>query len=320
MKAAQDQYIAAMIASGLPPKQSKIVSPTSSGLECLGVVVNGDTGEVGVAVHKLHQLRQDALALLDRGIASGEELSKLVGRFTWCMLVRRPSLSIFSAVYRFILIARHRTFQLWPSVRRELHTAAMMTPLLYASIRVPFMPKIIASDASEEAQGVVAADIDHQTCVGITSFISRPDIMIKSPIDDSRSHFVSPLLSATVSSANWRTIVSSPWQQPEHINVFEVRAALTAVRWSLSLPSSIQQYNSGWYGHRLLLCSDSSSALGSINKGRSSSHSLLRPLRTIAALLLASGLQLSVVWLPSASNPADGPSRLNRNKDKYQLW
>jgi hypothetical protein len=199
----------------------------------------------------------------------------------------------------------------------------MITPLLFASIRVPFMPKIIASDASEEAQGVVAADIAHDTCVGITSYMSRPDIMIESQQDsEERVHFVSQLLSSTVASSNWRTIVSHPWQQQgEHINVLEVRAALTAVRWSLSLPSSIQSSGEQWCGRRLLLVSDSAASLGSINKGRSSSHSLLRPLRTIAALVLGSGIQLSVVWIPSADNPADGPSRLHgkASKVRYKL-
>jgi hypothetical protein len=220
------------------------------------------------------------------------------------MLVRRPSLAIFSAVYRFIIITRHRRHVLWPSVKRELHTAAMLAPLLYASIKVPFMPKI--DRASEVAQGIVAATIDHDTCVAISSSISSPGVAMSS------------LLSSTVASSNWRTIVSSPWQQPEHINSLEVRAALTSIRWSLSLPSSVQHRShpiTGWHGQRLLLCSDSSAALGSINKGRSSSHSLLRPLRTIAALLLASGVQLSVVWLPSAANPADAASRLKQRSE-----
>jgi hypothetical protein len=303
MLAAQQQYCTVMTAAGLPPKPSKVVAPTSSGLECLGVTVNGDTGEVGVSVPKLHALRRDTLSLLHRGVATGEDISKLVGRWTWCMLVRRPSLSVFSAVYRFIIITRHRQHVLWPSVRRELHTAAMLAPLLYASIKVPFVNKIIASDASEVAQGIVAATIDHDTCVALSSSISSPGVAMSS------------LLSSTVASSNWRTIVSSPWQQPEHINSLEVRAALTSIRWSLSLPSSVQHRShpiTGWHGQRLLLCSDSSAALGSINKGRSSSHSLLRPLRTIAALLLASGVQLSVVWLPSAANPADAASRLKQ--------
>ena len=73
-------------------------------------MVNGDTGEVGVAVHKLHKLRNETLAILARGTASGDELAKLVGRYVWCMLVRRPSLAILSAVYRYIMIARHRVF------------------------------------------------------------------------------------------------------------------------------------------------------------------------------------------------------------------
>ena len=315
MSAAQQQYCTVMTAAGLPPKPSKVVAPTSSGLECLGVMVNGDTGEVGVSVTKLHKLRSDTLSLLRQGTATGDDIARIVGRWTWCFLVRRPSLAIFSAVYRFAMITRHRRHVLWPSVKRELHTAAMLAPLLYASIKVPFMPRIIASDASEVAQGVVAATIDHSTCVAISSAISRPGCDM------------SPLLSSTITSSNWRTIVSSPWQQPEHINSLEVRAALTSIRWSLSLPSSVQHRStalgssperghpiSGWHGQRLLLCCDSSAALGSINKGRSSAHSLLRPLRTIAALLLASGVQLSIVWVPSAANPADAASRLFRIK------
>ncbi len=39
MLAAQQQYCTVMTAAGLPPKPSKVVAPTSSGLECLGVLL-----------------------------------------------------------------------------------------------------------------------------------------------------------------------------------------------------------------------------------------------------------------------------------------
>ena len=303
MSAAQQQYIAAMTSVGLPPKPSKIVAPTSQAIECLGVEVNGDTGEVGVSVTKVHKLRIATLALLDRGWCTGVELSQLIGKWTWCMLIRRPALSIFSAVYRFILITKQKRYQLWPSLRRELHTAAMMAPLLFTNIRSEFIPRVIASDASEEAQGVVAtSSIAPSTITDIASL----------PVTIGLPH-VAPLLSSSVVSANWSTIVSAQWHRTEHINSLELRASLTAIRWSLTLPSSIQHHHSSelsrWCGHRLLLLSDSSTAVGGINKGRSSSHKLLRPLRSIGALLLASGIQCYVAWIPSKANPADAPSR-----------
>lgn len=102
-------------------------------------------------------------------------------------------------------------------------------------------------------------------------------------------------------AAPWTTIVASPWHTEEHINVLELRSLSTAVRWALSHPNTI--------GNKLLVLSDSQVAVGVMSKGRSSSPPLLRRSRAIAAALLASGLQLFVHWIPSASNPADEPSR-----------
>jgi hypothetical protein len=102
--------------------------------------------------------------------------------------------------------------------------------------------------------------------------------------------------------ANWATIVSHPWRWEDHINVLEVQAAVLSLRWVLSHPRAI--------GSRVLLFGDSQVALGCLAKGRSSSYPLLRLLRRVAALVLASGLRPSYRWLPSAANPADGPSRL----------
>jgi hypothetical protein len=102
-------------------------------------------------------------------------------------------------------------------------------------------------------------------------------------------------------ACEWRDIVSARWRRDEHINVLEVRATLLGVRWALSSPLSFRR--------RLLVLSDSAVAVGAIGKGRSSSPFLLRRLRSLAAHLLAGGLQLACCWLPSGVNPADRPSR-----------
>lgn len=103
-------------------------------------------------------------------------------------------------------------------------------------------------------------------------------------------------------STRWGIIAASRWRDNnEHINSLELRAAATAVRWSLSYPSSL--------GRKLFLFSDSQVAIGSLSKGRSSSPLLLRRLRAISASLLASGLRLLLYWIPSELNPADEPSR-----------
>ena len=138
--------------------------------------------------------------------------------------------------------------------------------------------KVIATDASSVGQGVV-----------ITSAImSSGQPNIEASKDPSLS--------------SWKTIISSAWKRKEHINVLEIRAVITAVKWVISFPSSIR--------NRVAILCDSTVALSSITKGRSSSPLLLPRLRLLASYVLASGLQLYLSWIPSELNPADGPSRL----------
>ena len=62
-------------------------------------------------------------------------------------------------------------------------------------------------------------------------------------------------------------------------------------------------------GRRHLALVDNLPLALSAGKGRARSHLLLRPLRRIAGLLLASRCRLSVRWIPSELNSADAPSR-----------
>jgi hypothetical protein len=103
------------------------------------------------------------------------------------------------------------------------------------------------------------------------------------------------------SKRKWRVVIASPWTCSEHINSYELRSSSTALRWVLSHPGTI--------GKRVTMISDSQVAVGGITKGRSSSHVLLRRLRSIAAHTLAAGITTYVRWVPSAMNPADEPSR-----------
>ena len=101
----------------------------------------------------------------------------------------------------------------------------------------------------------------------------------------------------------WSKIVSFRWRHVnEHINALELRAAILAVRWALSRPLTVNT--------RTMLIVDSAVVYYTMRKGRSSSPRLLAVYRRFAALLLASGLLIVPVWVPSAANPADGASRL----------
>jgi hypothetical protein len=272
----QQHYIDLVSRVGLSVKQSKVVLPSANGVECVGIELHGKSKECGVRVDKLWKLCQETVEFLSHETSTGVRLSRLVGKWNWAILVNRPALSVFSAVYRFIQCAGARNFVLWSGVRRELNCVVGLAPLLFTNISKTFFSKVIATDASTEGQGVVSTtnSMEHSANLTTENFIK---------------------------SSRWSTIVSKPWQLVEHINVLELRAVISAIRWSLSYPSSI--------GCRIMMFSDSSVAVGAISKGRSSSPQLLSRLRLLASLLLSSGLRLTILWIPSHLNPADEPSR-----------
>ena len=277
-------YIATVSERGLVVKTSKLVWPTSEPVECLGVEVRGSPPELGVSPTKLQHLQALTYTLLAQTHVRVSDVESLVGSWTWAFLVRRPALSVFSAVYRFVRAKAGATAVLWPSVRKELALAAALAPLLWVSLSAACFSDAIAVDASGVGLGVVA------TRAQVPSTIQALPL---------------PLLSsdagAWCASVPWRVIVSSHWRKPEHINVLELRTFSTAIRWVLSHPGSVQV--------RLQVFTDSTVAGSALAKGRSSSFALNKVLRSIAAVLLASGCQINPVWIPTDKNPADGPSR-----------
>jgi len=200
-------------------------------------------------------------------------------------------------------------------------------PLLTANLQQSVFHRVLASDASELAAGVVSTHVTpslsarlwplcsarhhavQQTKLNASqqlSLLNRGDAASAHPMPaadiDSEQLTRFDSYYDAVSEADWRVIVSSAWRDDEHINVLELRAALLAVHHAMTYPSSLCS--------RVYLLLDSTVAFFSLWKGRSSSPALLLVLRKVSALLLAGGISLMPGWLPSASNPADAPSRL----------
>lgn len=290
---AQHEYLAAVASANLPAKPSKVIHPSCDGVDCLGIELNGREHTVAPRADKLERLRFDTVRLLARGTCTGRDMAQLVGRWTWLMLVTRPALACFNSVYRFIQSAGRRVFTLWPTVARELWVVARLSPLFVTSLSAPWYSHVMATDASLSGTGVVAARVADDVVSLAARISGSASLASKSMVDNSIDH--------TLLQRPWSTLVSAPWRREEHINQLELLSVSIAVRRVLSSPSSIR--------HRLLVLSDSQVAVGALSKGRSSSHKLLRRIRPLSALLLGSGLQLHLRWIPSESNPADGPSR-----------
>jgi hypothetical protein len=324
VRSVQDRYVGCVSAAGLLVRPSKCVPPTCDGLECIGLEVDGRAHTVGLSSSKLDALIRDTLSAVRSRRVSGHALSRLVGRWSWAFLACRSAFAAFSAVYRFIECAGHALFTLWPSAARELRAAVGLAPVLFSTMCMPLCNRVIATDASSHGQGVCtalsSADEVHSLIAQTSEpwlFVPavEPGFVITGEQSDLMTPFgtwnwggpasvapaFSPCLRDFVAAGRWRTEVSAPWRRPEHINALEMRAVHTAVRWVVSRPGS--------FGARVLLLTDSTAVLGALLKGRTSSRTLLARTRQVAAVTLAAGVRLSVRWVPSEANPADGPSR-----------
>jgi hypothetical protein len=309
--------------AGFVVKASKLVRPTSRPITVLGFSIHGAEGSIVPATSTIVNLLSSTRSALCSSQVSGRSLGRLLGSWAWVLLLRRPAFSVLQHSYRYADVAGTRPFTLWPSVRRELENLSSLLPLLRADWRAPLFRRIVATDASEAAAGVVAA--------------WRTDALAAAvwPLCSARTHgpvqailhantFSNPLRSldqllpaeaaavstlvaqfdssyATVEESRWSVLISKRWSAEEHINALELRAVSLALHWLLSQRGAV--------GSRLLLLVDSLVAHGVLWKGRCSSASLLPVARKLAALQLAGGISLLPGWLPSECNPADEPSR-----------
>ena len=339
---AYDRCIDAYANAGFPVKQSKCVLPTSTPVTMIGVSISSN-GIVSLPIDRMHILLNATMYIITTRHSTGKLLASIIGSWTWCMLLRRFSLCIFRHVYRFISCAGDKDYILWPCVINELLSIISIVPLLRADMSCIFFDQIIATDASTTGAGMSATSINDtifsslfpltglhvhdlaftsnsindnkttgtstsSTAVTSTTTTTTTMILQQPHIYDrvSSTSILSSTLYAynTISSTFWYDVFSFPWLHSSHINMLELNTVHTAIRWLLSHPHSISL--------RSILCIDNAASYYALRKGRSTK--LLSTLRKIAALILVSGLSLSLLWVPSKINPADKASRVYSKK------
>jgi hypothetical protein len=286
------EYRAVMEGLGLPTKLSKRVEPSASGVEVVGVLIEGVSGTCGVDPSKLFALANTTRLLVATGRASGWQVERLVGSWSWAFLCRRAAYCVFSAVYRFLATAQGQVFDIWPSVAKELLLAANLAPLLFSSLRATWSTTVFASDASTLAQGVCSTTCPVDDVREMAASLP-PRLVHEQPIDRT----LHPLLRG----CEWDVLVSDRFRHVEHINVLELRALRSAISLAAASPEDV--------GSRFLMWVDSLVVMFAFRKGRSSSTRLLAQMRPTAALLLAGDFYVICNWIPTDHNPADAPSR-----------
>eukprot|EP00438_Fugacium_kawagutii_P028950 Skav223615 [mRNA] locus=scaffold1522:89108:92881:- [translate_table: standard] len=136
--------------------------------------------------------------------------------------------------------------------------------------------------------------------------VKGEDLMLQSSHED---HVRYHRLRASIPAKlwKWRTVAGWRWKNfDEHINVLEMRAALTALRWRLIQHRRLNV--------RFVHLLDSLVCLHAFSRGRSSSRKLKRSLIKANALILATHSQVVWAYVHTKQNPADAPSRHPRKR------
>lgn len=328
------QIEAAYVSARLPAKKEKCQQPTTAAVTVLGVDINGISATLSLSPARHTKLIAATIQLLQKQSVTGRELAILLGGWTWVLLLSRPSLSSVKHSYRFIQRHMVHSRSLWECVRRELLVLMALSPLLHVNFRCEFSSQVIATDASSYGAGVVStfatnalrsslwplASGQHSSLLDQRLGDDESVSILSSVPSQSHSYILdlcqpsvvfrqqhlpvalsSDGVASLLASCSWSTIISSHWRRRSHINSLELHSVLLALRWEISRPRSLDT--------RLLLLTDSSVVYYGLCKGRSSSPFLLSLYRRYAALVLASGLSVLPIWVPSASNPADAASR-----------
>jgi hypothetical protein len=284
----------ALDSAGLSCKASKCVPPTKGTVKLLGLQVEGATATMGPAPQELRELVLLTEQILQQDKASGRQLEKIVGKWSWFLLCNRLGFSVFSAVYGFIKSAGDNVKQFWPSVQKDLLLVCGFAPLLSVKWSQDWSGEVSAFDASLKGQGVSELVMPEEVVQSFLPFWK------KSPsVPEHREQLEK--VGVFVKSLPWQHVVSSRFKYEDDIDKLEAAALFTAVKRTLKRSGK---------GQRFLVFGDNSPVVAAMSKGRCSSFRLLVSIRKIAAWCLAFGARPLVVWVPSKCNPADEPSRM----------
>ena len=120
-------------------------------IEELGAEVDGELGTLGGSNERLRKNCLATLWLLHQRFLKRKHVQIVAGRWVFAMQFRRPTMSIFNAVWSFVGGKKKCRLD---EVRRELATAVMLCPLMHTFLKAPLTDVITASDASSTGGAV----------------------------------------------------------------------------------------------------------------------------------------------------------------------
>ena len=186
-----------------------------------------------------------------------------------------------------------------------------VVPFLVIDLHTKCSPIALASDASMLGAGVVSTKLTEPFATLLRSarstrgwYTNLSEVHEPARLEKQKMR-TAPIVQTFVESVVWRTNVSFPWlldTTHDRIEILEFRAVLMAIR-TLCLSRDYERTITP-------ILVDSTTVLGAVSTGRSSSRRVNRQCQRLAALLLIMDARIDWHWVASKLNPADQPSRV----------
>lgn len=317
---------------GIVPKEKKaIVNQTSA--RFWGAEVDGDYGDVRASMPLILKTLMLSLWTLQVGAITAGAWSSLIGLWTYILLYRRDALCVLSASYAASLgLADNDVIVPATGARAELSVLAVLSPLLASNMRATVAEAVYATDASQTLAAAVVTELPKEAACELWRHRSRKghraDIRSMGPdipeIDDCCSEtdrvilrlageirgedsHIAPASSDVkwvdelVQDCQFKPVFCYPLPAGEHINIKELRAVRTLVRFLARNPKM--------HALRQVVLLDSAVVLGALAKGRSRSRRINRLLRSMLPDMLFCDIYLGCLHVSTKYNVADDPTR-----------
>eukprot|EP00438_Fugacium_kawagutii_P016231 Skav211918 [mRNA] locus=scaffold1200:96943:99030:- [translate_table: standard] len=275
-----------------------------------GTELDNKTGRAGAPLMKLKQLSELLVRVTQLRAVSKKLLQSVTGLLVHPFMHRRCLMSLLQDTFVWIEKLDDTSARPLPvAVKEELLSCALVLPLCHSNVRWPISSRVGASDASLSNGGRAAALVPPVVAQTLYRFAEHKGEAVRL---DWANGAVQPPTSMEQAPRELEELIGDlPWNQTEscsfarkqHINILETRMIHRELRDVVHKTTDPL---------RCVLLVDSRAATGAWAKGRSSARNLNRILRQAVGWSLVGRKSLHLVWVRSAANPSDYPSRCRR--------
>ena len=145
-----DQAIPFYTQAGLVTSEKKSRRNDSNGA-VIGAHIDGDLGIVSADRAKLWYLCDLTWKIVQNPQVNGRTLRQLLAHWNFCLLSRRPMLSLLQYSYKDLpdVVEDDTVFMLAPHTRQELGMLCVLTPCMFSNLSARFSESLECTDASE---------------------------------------------------------------------------------------------------------------------------------------------------------------------------